>query len=237
MILALFISGCTNKPSNLINNSESNTEDYQYVASAQEQQEQNSNSKPMPSINLISDKKIIYVVLNAEIPLTIAFEDYSFNGSESPKKVAIFTELFGDYDIKYNGINNNTILNFNDNFEIIDFNDDWIKEEPSFENSGPEDNFGDYPLHVNLLQEYDNFVFITKEIPDKDTINLKLTLNPKSKGRFGLLFTGYNINTEKHQLASDGLRICVGDTIEEAKEICSKELVSNQTTTTMPVSV
>jgi len=55
MILALFISGCTNKPSNLINNSESNTEDYQYVASAQEQQEQNSKMQRVRRLNLSGD--------------------------------------------------------------------------------------------------------------------------------------------------------------------------------------
>lgn len=180
------------------------------------------DSKIMPSITLDVDKNTIYSTLNEEFTLILNFKDLDYNLTESPKKIAIYTELFEDYNTNY--VRGNR-TNFNDNFEIISLDDNWIKEEPSLENSGPsEHNFGDYNLHVNLLKENNNFVFIKKEIPNQDEVVLKLTFKPKSKGRFGLLFTGYNLNTIRHQLVSDGARICIADTIDEAKEICNKEI-------------
>ena len=191
-------------------------------------------SKIMPSITLDVNEDIIYSTLNEEITLTLNFKDLAYNLTESPKKVAIYSELFEDYNTKYGYVRGNR-TNFNNNFEIISIDNNWIEEEPSLENIGPsEDNYGGYQglvNYVNLLKKNNNFVFITKEIPNQDESVLKLTFKPKSKGKFGLLFTGYETNSIMHQLDGVGVKICIGDTVDEAKEICNREIHENYNAT------
>jgi len=181
-----------------------------------------SSKEQLPS-GLIFDEEIKYLIVGNtfELKLTVA-SDFIKN----KRDLSFFTNLYDDWSVKYQNIMGGKQVNFNDNFELTSYSDGWTKENPTQNNIGlTVNNFADeegFKLFVDNLQKNNNYVF--RHATDSDLEEFNLNLKALSKGKFGLLI-------ESSGLKTTAVKLCVGDTISEAKEICKDE---ERTSTRVP---
>ena len=169
------------------------------------------SGKPSAPINqnFDFDNKLLLVGDTFDINLTISA------GEEYLKENVIVSLLYDKLHSQYESPFDGEILNFENNFEIVSISNDWKREKITEQSN--------YEIIELMVQNSGQSEFLESgwlyihDKPSTETKILTLSLKAKQKGRFGLVMN-------QKQAKTGFVNICVGDTTEEAQELCKERL-------------
>ena len=156
--------------------------------------------------NFDSSQKLLLVGDTFDITLTIsAREDYL---EENVIVGSLYNKIHSQYESPFDG----KILNFEDNFEILSVSEDWQKEKISEQSNYEIVKFMAENGQSEILQE--GWLYLNNQSAT-ETKTITFSLKAKQKGRFGFVMS-------QMQSKTGFINLCVGDSIEEAQELCKE---------------
>lgn len=169
-----------------------------------------NGGKPSAPINqdFDSDDKLLLVGDSFDVTLTISARD------DYLQKNVIVSSIYDKiHSERYESPFDGNILNFEDNFEIVSISEGWNREKIS---SGSDYEIVNFMVNQGGQSEIleEGLLFINDE-PSTESKTLTISLKAKEKGRFGLVMS-------QMQSKTGFINLCVGDTLEEAGQLCQE---------------